>query len=212
MKNLEKELAKELFEIKAFFYRPEEPFLWASGIKSPVYCDNRLTLSFPNVRNKIVKGLINIIKENYSDVEMIIGTITAGIPHAALVAQEMKLPMGYARGYAKNHGRKNKIEGNLSKGLNVVVVEDLISTGGSVLEVVKALREEGLNVLGVVSIYTYNLESAVKNFKDYNVKNISLTNFDAVMEIAKEYNYISDEDIKKIVAFRKNPTDESWIA
>ena len=208
---MEKLIAKDLLSIKAVFFRPEEPFTWASGIKSPVYCDNRLTLTAPKVRTDVEEGLAKLIKENYPDVEVLMGTSTAGIAHAAITAHLMGLPMGYVRSGAKDHGRQNQIEGKLEKGQKVVVVEDLISTGGSVIEVVNVLREAGAEVLGIVSIFTYGMKKGLDRLSDANVKNISLTNFDVIAHVAAEENYIKEEDIKKLIAFRNNPSDESWI-
>lgn len=208
LKNL---IAKDLLKIKAVFFRPEEPFTWASGIKSPVYCDNRLTLTAPEVRTDVENGLASLIKENYPDAEVLMGTSTAGIAHAAITAHLLNMPMGYVRSGAKDHGRQNQIEGRLEKGQKVVVVEDLISTGGSVIEVVNVLREAGADVLGVVSIFTYGMQKGLDRLKDANVKNISLTNFDCIAEVAAEEGYIKPEDIKRLIAFRDNPSDESWI-
>lgn len=204
-------IAKDLLKIKAVFFRPEEPFTWASGIKSPVYCDNRLTLTAPDVRNDVENGLAQIIKENYPDVEVLMGTSTAGIAHAAITGHIMGLPMGYVRSGAKDHGRQNQIEGRLEKGQKVVVVEDLISTGGSVLEVVEVLREAGAEVLGIASIFTYGMKKGHERLAAANVKNVSLTDFDHIAEVAADEGYISKEDIKRLIAFRNNPSDESWI-
>ena len=211
MNNLEKLIAKDLLSIKAVFFRPEEPFTWASGIKSPVYCDNRLTLTAPSVRDDVENGLATLIKENYPEVEVLMGTSTAGIAHAAIVGHILNLPMGYVRSGAKDHGRQNQIEGKLEKGQKVVVVEDLISTGGSVIEVVNVLREAGAEILGVVSIFTYGMQKGLDRLKEANVKNVSLTNFDAIAEVAAEENYIKKDDVKRLIAFRNNPSDESWI-
>ncbi len=208
---MEKLIAKDLLSIKAVFFRPEEPFTWASGIKSPVYCDNRLTLTAPKVRCDVEEGLAKLIKENYPDVEVLMGTSTAGIAHAAITAHLMGLPMGYVRSGAKDHGRQNQIEGKLVAGQKVVVVEDLISTGGSVIEVVNVLREAGAEVLGIVSIFTYGMKKGLARLEEANVKNVSLTNFDVIAHVAAEENYIREEDIKKLIAFRDNPSDESWI-
>ena len=204
-------IAKDLRKIKAVFFRPEEPFTWASGIKSPVYCDNRLTLSDVSVRTDVETSLAKTIKENYPEAEVLMGTSTAGIAHAAITAHLMGLPMGYVRSGAKDHGRQNQIEGKLLPGQKVVVVEDLISTGGSVIEVVNILREAGADVLGVVSIFTYGMQKGLDRLKEANVKNVSLTNFDVIAEVAAEEGYIKPEDIKKLIAFRNNPSDESWI-
>ncbi len=208
---MEKLIAKDLLKIKAVFFRPEDPFTWASGIKSPVYCDNRLTLSAPEVRNDVENGLATLIKENYPDAEVLMGTSTAGIAHAAITAHLMDMPMGYVRSGAKDHGRQNQIEGKLEKGQKVVVVEDLISTGGSVLEVVNVLREAGAEVLGIVSIFTYGMKKGLERLEAANVKNVSLTNFDVIAEVAAEEGYIKKEDIVKLISFRNNPSDESWI-
>lgn len=208
---MEKLIAKDLLSIKAVFFRPEEPFTWASGIKSPVYCDNRLTLTAPAVRNDVENGLAEAIKKNYPDVEVLMGTSTAGIAHAAITAHLMDLPMGYVRSGAKDHGRQNQIEGKLELGQKVVVVEDLISTGGSVLEVVDVLREVGAEVLGIVSIFTYGMKKGIERLEAANVKNVSLTNFDVIAEVAAQEGYIKPEDVKKLIAFRNNPSDESWI-
>ncbi|MBQ3592903.1 MAG: orotate phosphoribosyltransferase [Clostridia bacterium] len=208
---MEKLIAKDLLEIKAVFFRPDEPFTWASGIKSPVYCDNRLTLTAPKVRTDVENGLAKLIKENYPDAEVLMGTSTAGIAHAAITAHILDMPMGYVRSGAKDHGRQNQIEGRLEKGQKVVVVEDLISTGGSVIEVVNVLREAGAEVLGIVSIFTYGMKKGLERLADANVKNISLTNFDVIAEVAAEEGYIAESDIQRLIAFRNNPSDESWI-
>lgn len=208
---MEKLIAKDLLKIKAVFFRPNEPFTWASGIKSPVYCDNRLTLTAPEVRCDVENGLAETIKKEYPEVEVLMGTSTAGIAHAAITAHIMGLPMGYVRSGSKDHGRQNQIEGKLEKGQKVVVVEDLISTGGSVIEVVNVLREAGADVLGVVSIFTYGMKKGLERLKEANVKNVSLTNFDVIAEIAAEENYIEKDDVKRLIAFRNNPSDESWI-
>ncbi len=204
-------IAKDLLKIKAVFFRPEEPFTWASGIKSPVYCDNRLTLTAPEVRTDVEKGLAQLVKENYPDAEVLMGTSTAGIAHAAITAHLLDMPMGYVRSGAKDHGRQNQIEGRLEKGQKVVVVEDLISTGGSVIEVVNVLREAGADVLGIVSIFTYGMQKGLDRLKEANVKNVSLTDFDHIAEVAAQEGYIKPEDIKRLIAFRNNPSDESWI-
>lgn len=208
---MQKLIAKDLLSIKAVFFRPEDPFTWASGIKSPVYCDNRLTLTAPKVRTDVEQGLAKLIKENYPDAEVLMGTSTAGIAHAAITAHILDMPMGYVRSGAKDHGRQNQIEGKLEKGQKVVVVEDLISTGGSVIEVVNVLREAGAEVLGIVSIFTYGMQKGLDRLAAADVKNISLTNFDVIAEVAAEEGYIKTEDIKKLIAFRNNPSDESWI-
>ncbi|MBQ4627364.1 MAG: orotate phosphoribosyltransferase [Clostridia bacterium] len=204
-------IAKDLLSIKAVFFRPEEPFIWASGIKSPVYCDNRLTLSDVKVRTDVENGLAQLIRENYPEAEVLMGTSTAGIAHAAITAQILSLPMGYVRSGAKDHGRKNQIEGKLLPGQKVVVVEDLISTGGSVIEVVEILREAGAEVLGIVSIHTYGMQKGLDRLAAANVKNISLTDFDTVAKVAAAEGYIKTEDIERLIAFRNNPSDESWI-
>ena len=208
---MEKKIAKGLLDIKAVFLRPEDPFTWASGIKSPIYCDNRLTLTAPDVRNDVENGLVEKIRENYPDVEVLMGTSTAGIAHAAICGHIMGIPMGYVRSGNKDHGRQNKIEGKLEKGQKVVVVEDLISTGGSVIEVVESLRDAGADVLGVVSIFTYGMKKGIERLEGANVKNVSLSNFDAVVEVAAETGYIKPEDKERLIAFRNNPSDESWI-
>ena len=204
-------IAKDLLKIKAVFFRPEEPFTWASGIKSPVYCDNRLTLTAHEVRTDVEKGLAKLVKEYYPEAEVLMGTSTAGIAHAAITAHLLDMPMGYVRSGAKDHGRQNQIEGRLEKGQKVVVVEDLISTGGSVIEVVNVLREAGAEVLGVVSIFTYGMQKGLDRLKEADVKNVSLTDFDHIAEVAAQEGYIKTEDIKKLIAFRNNPSDESWI-
>ncbi|MDO4730727.1 MAG: orotate phosphoribosyltransferase [Clostridia bacterium] len=204
-------IAKDLLSIKAVFFRPEEPFVWASGIKSPVYCDNRLTLTAPKVRDDVENGFAQLIKREYPDCEVLMGTSTAGIAHAAITAHIMDLPMGYVRSGNKDHGRKNRIEGRLSKGQKVVVIEDLISTGGSVIDVVEALREAGAEVLGIASIFTYNMEKARVRLSEANVKNVSLTDFDTIAKVAADQGYIKVEDVERLISFRKNPTDESWI-
>ncbi len=208
---MEKLIAKDLLDIKAVFLRPEEPFTWASGIKSPIYCDNRLTLTAPEVRNHVENGLVEKIREHYPEVEVLMGTSTAGIAHAAICGHIMGIPMGYVRSGNKDHGRQNKIEGKLEAGQKVVVVEDLISTGGSVIEVVESLRDAGADVLGVVSIFTYGMEKGLVRLADANIKNVSLSNFDAVCEVAAETGYIKPEDKARLIAFRNNPSDESWI-
>ena len=211
MTETERLIAKDLLSIKAVFFRPDEPFTWASGIKSPVYCDNRLTLTAPAVRNDVEEGLAKLVRENYPDAEVLMGTSTAGIAHAAIVGHITGMPMGYVRSGAKDHGRKNRIEGRLDAGQKVVVVEDLISTGGSVIDVVDALREAGADVLGVVSIFTYGMKKGLERLSEANVKNVSLTNFGAIAQIAAEEGYIKEEDIGRLIAFRNDPSDESWI-
>ena len=208
---MDKLIAKDLLSIKAVFFRPEEPFTWASGIKSPVYCDNRLTLTAPNVRNDVENGLATLIKENYPEAEVLMGTSTAGIAHAAITAHIMGLPMGYVRSGAKDHGRQNQIEGKLEKGQKVVVVGDLISTGGSVIEVVNVLREAGAEVLGIVSIFTYGMQKGLDRLAAADVKNVSLTNFDVIAQVAADEGYIKPADVQRLIAFRNNPSDESWI-
>lgn len=206
-----KVIAKDLLKIKAVFFRPDEPFTWASGIKSPVYCDNRLTLTSPEVRNDVENGLAETIKKNYPEVEVLMGTSTAGIAHAAITGHILGLPMGYVRSGAKDHGRQNQIEGKLEKGQKVVVVEDLISTGGSVIEVVNVLREAGADVLGIVSIFTYGMKKGIDRLAEAEVVNYSLTNFDVIAETAAEEGYIKPEDVDRLIRFRNNPSDESWI-
>ncbi len=211
MTEIAKTIARDLLKIQAVFLRPEEPFIWASGIKSPVYCDNRLTLTAPEVRNDVENGLMETVKQVYPDVEVLMGTSTAGIAHAAIVGHMMGLPMGYVRSGAKDHGRQNQIEGKLEKGQKVVVIEDLISTGGSVLEVVDVLREAGAEVLGIASIMTYGMQKGIEKLEAANVKNVSLCDFDCIAEVAAEEGYISKEDVERLIAFRNNPSDESWI-
>ena len=208
---MEKKIAKDLLKIKAVFFRPQEPFTWASGIKSPVYTDNRLTLTAPEVRDDVENGLAAIIRENYPDVEVLMGTSTAGIAHAAITGHIMNLPMGYVRSGNKDHGRQNQIEGRLEPGQRVVVVEDLISTGGSCIEVVNVLREAGAEVLGIASIFTYGMKKGLERLAQANVKNVSLTNFDVIAQVAAEEGYIAPEDVARLIAFRNNPSDESWI-
>lgn len=207
---LKKEIAHDLLKIQAVFLRPEEPFIWASGIHSPIYCDNRLTLSYPEIRDHVEEGLKTLIEENYKDAEVLMGTSTAGIAHAALTANLLKLPMGYVRSGKKDHGRGNQIEGKLEKGQKVVVVEDLISTGGSVIEVVETLRENGAEVLGIVSIFTYGMKKSVERLGAAEVKNISLTDFDTIVQIAAEEGYIKETQASALMKFRENPSDESW--
>ena len=208
---MEKLIAKDLLSIGAVFFRPNEPFTWASGIKSPVYCDNRLTLTDVKVRNDVENALAEAVKKNYPDCEVLMGTSTAGIAHAAITGHLLSLPMGYVRSGSKDHGRQNQIEGKLNKGDKVVVVEDLISTGGSVIEVVNVLREAGAEVLGVVSIFTYGMKKGLERLEAANVKNVSLTNFDVIAKVAAEENYIEEADIERLIKFRNNPSDESWI-
>ncbi len=206
----EMQIARDLLKIRAVFFRPDEPFTWASGIQSPVYCDNRLTLTAPEVRGHVEQGLAELVREHFPEAELLMGTSTAGIAHAAIVGHIMGLPMGYVRSGAKDHGRKNRIEGRLEPGQKVVVVEDLISTAGSVLEVVDILREAGAEVLGVVSIFTYGMRRGVERLAAAGVRNYSLTNFDAVARAAAEEGYIRPGDISRLIAFRNDPTDESW--
>ena len=208
---MEQLIAKDLLKIKAVFFRPDEPFTWASGIKSPVYCDNRLTLTAPEVRTDVENGLAEVIRKHYPEAEVLMGTSTAGIAHAAITGHIMGLPMGYVRSGAKDHGRQNQIEGKLEKGQKVVVVEDLISTGGSVIEVVNVLREAGAEVLGIASIFTYGMKKGIERLAAANVKNVSLTNFDVIADVAAAEGYIRTEDVQKLIAFRNNPSDESWI-
>ena len=208
---MKKKIAKDLLKIHAVFLRPNDPFTWASGIKSPIYCDNRLTLSAPEVRDDVENGLKQLIEENYPDVEMLMGTSTAGIAHAAITAHLMNLPMGYVRSGSKDHGRQNQIEGKLEKGTKVVVVEDLISTGGSVLEVVQVLREAGAEVLGIVSIFTYGMKKGLERLADANVKNVSLSNLDVLVDVAAKEGYIEEADKERLLKFRENPSDESWM-
>ena len=208
---LENLIAKDLLSIKAVFFRPDEPFIWASGIKSPVYCDNRLTLTDVKVRCDVENGLASLVKEYYPDAEVLMGTSTAGIAHAAIVGHILSMPMGYVRSGAKDHGRQNRIEGKLSRGQKTVVVEDLISTGGSVIETVNALREAGADVLGVVSIFTYGMKKGIERLAEENIKNVSLTNFDCIAKTAAENGYIKEDDVKRLLAFRDDPSDESWI-
>ena len=207
----EKDVAKGLLSIKAVFFRPDEPFTWASGIKSPVYCDNRLTLTAPEVRTLIENSIADVIKEEYPEADVIMGTATAGIAHAAIAAHILGLPMGYVRSGAKDHGRGNQIEGQLNKGDKVVIVEDLISTGGSVIDAATALRNAGAEVLGIVSIFTYGMQKGLDRLAQENLKNISLTNFDVISEVAVDESYIRPEDRERFIAFRNNPSDEGWI-
>ena len=208
---MEKVVAKALLEIKAVFFRPDEPFTWASGIKSPVYCDNRLILTAPEHRNVVESAIAETVKNEYPECEVLMGTSTAGIAHAAIAAHLLGMPMGYVRSGNKDHGRQNRIEGKLEKGQKVVVVEDLISTGGSVIDVVDALREAGAEVLGIVSIFTYGMQKGIDRLAAADVKNVSLTNFDVIAEVAAEEGYIKPEDIARLIKFRNNPSDESWI-
>ena len=211
MTETSRKIAKDLLKIQAVFLSPDKPFTWASGIKSPVYCDNRLTLTAPEVRTDVETGLKELIEENYPEAEVLMGTSTAGIAHAAITAHLMGLPMGYVRSGNKDHGRQNRIEGKLEKGQKVVVVEDLISTGGSVIEVVDALREAGAEVLGIVSIFTYGMKKGLERLAAADVKNVSLTNLDVLSEVAAQEGYIKPEDVQRLIAFRNNPSDESCI-
>ena len=208
---MQRKIAKDLLSIRAVFLRPEEPFTWASGIKSPIYCDNRLTLTAPAVRDDIENGLARLIREKYPEVEVLMGTATAGIAHAAITAHLLGLPMGYVRSGAKDHGRQNQIEGRLEPGQKVVVVEDLISTGGSVIEVVNVLREAGAEVLGIVSIFTYGMQKGLDRLAAASIENTSLTNCDAVVAVAAEEGYIAASDVQRLIAFRDDPSDERWI-
>ena len=205
-------IAEDLLKIKAVFLRPNEPFTWASGIKSPIYCDNRLTLSDTQVRNDVENGLAALIREHYPQAEVLMGTSTAGIAHAAITATILDLPMGYVRSGAKDHGRGNQIEGKLLPGQKVVVVEDLISTGGSCIEVVNVLREAGADVLGIVSIFTYGMKKGLECLAAAEVKNISLCDLDTLVEVAADKAYIAPEDKERLIKFRNNPSDESWMA
>ena len=211
MEAMEKVIAKDLLKIQAVFFRPDEPFTWASGIKSPVYTDNRLTLTAPEVRLDVEQGLARLIKENYPEAEVLMGTSTAGIAHAAIAGHILGLPMGYVRSGSKDHGRQNQIEGRLEPGQRVVVIEDLISTGGSVISVVEALRDAGADVLGVVSIFTYGMQKSVDRLAAAGVQNTSLTDLDAVAQAGVEGGYITRSDVARLLAFRDNPSDEGWI-
>ena len=211
MESTARRIAEDLLSIRAVFFRPDEPFTWASGIKSPVYCDNRLILTAPDVRTEVETALMQTIRREYPDAEVLMGTSTAGIAHAAITAQMMGLPMGYVRSSSKDHGRQNQIEGRLEKGQKVVVVEDLISTGGSVLEVVNVLREAGAEVLGIVSIFTYGMKKGLERLAAANVRNVSLTNFDVIAQVAAKQKYIKPEDVARLLQFRNDPSDESWI-
>lgn len=204
-------IAEDLLKIQAVFFRPEEPFTWASGIKSPVYCDNRLTLTAPEVRTHVENALAEVVRENYPDAEVLMGTSTAGIAHAAITAHILGMPMGYVRSGNKDHGRQNRIEGKLLPAQKVVIIEDLISTGGSVIEVADALREAGADVLGIASIFTYGMQKGLDRLKEAELKNISLTDFDHIAEVAAKNGYIKPEDIERLIKFRNNPSDESWI-
>lgn len=208
---MEKLIAKDLLSIGAVFLRPEQPFTWASGIKSPIYCDNRLTLTAPSVRTDVENALAETVRKYYPEAEVLMGTSTAGIAHAAITAHILNMPMGYVRSGAKDHGRNNQIEGKLEVGQKVVVIEDLISTGGSVIEVVNALRDAGAEVLGIASIFTYGMQKGLDRLAEAGVKNVSLTNLDVIAEVAAETGYIKPEDVDRLIAFRNNPSDESWI-
>lgn len=204
-------IAKDLLKIRAVFFSPDAPFTWASGIKSPIYCDNRLTLTDVEVRNDVEKGLAELVREEYPEAEVLMGTSTAGIAHAAITGHLLSMPMGYVRTGSKDHGRKNQIEGKLEKGQKVVVVEDLISTAGSCVDVVNVLREAGAEVLGIVSIVTYGMQKATDRLKENHVRNVSLTDFDTIAKVAAQENYIAEKDIERVLAFRDNPSDESWM-
>lgn len=208
---MKKEIAKGLLDIEAVFLRPDEPFIWASGIKSPIYCDNRLILTAPHIRDMVEKAIADTVKDMYPEAQVLMGTSTAGIAHAAIAAHILKMPMGYVRSGAKDHGRNNLIEGRLEKGQKVVVIEDLISTGGSVIQVVEALRDAGAQVLGVVSIFTYGMKKGLERLEAAGVRNVSLCDFDTIIEEAAETGYIKKEDIGRLKAFRDNPDDDSWI-
>ena len=211
MEHISQQIARDLLSIKAVFFRPEEPFTWASGIKSPVYCDNRLTLTAPEVRCHVENAFAETIRREYPDAQVLMGTSTAGIAHAAITGHILGLPMGYVRSGSTDHGRQNQIEGRLEPGQKVVVVEDLISTAGSVLEVVGVLREAGAEVLGIVSIFTYGMKKGLERLAEAQVKNVSLTNFDTIAQVAAEERYIRQEDIARLIAFRDNPSDASWM-
>lgn len=211
MEHISQQIARDLLSIKAVFFRPAEPFTWASGIKSPVYCDNRLTLTAPAVRSRVENALAETIRREYPAVQVLMGTSTAGIAHAAIAGHLLDLPMGYVRSGSKDHGRRNQIEGRLEPGQRVVVVEDLISTGGSVIEVVNVLREAGAEVLGIVSIFTYGMKKGLERLAEAQVKNVSLTNFDTIAQVAAAERYIRQEDIARLIAFRDNPSDASWM-
>ena len=207
----QRKIAEGLLSIRAVFFRPEEPFIWASGIKSPVYCDNRLILTAPEVRSAVESALADTIRREYPDMQVLMGTSTAGIAHAAIVGHMMGLPMGYVRSSGKDHGRRNQIEGRLEPGQKVVVVEDLISTAGSVLDVVQVLRDAGAEVLGVASIFTYGMQKGLDRLAAAHVVNHSLTNFDVIAQVAAQQHYIREEDVARLIRFRNNPSDESWI-
>lgn len=209
--NTKKQIAEDLLRIGAVFFRPDQPFTWASGIKSPVYCDNRLTLTAPDVRNDVEYALAEVVRQHYPEAELLMGTSTAGIAHAAITAHLLGMPMGYVRSGSKDHGRKNRIEGKLEKGQRTVIIEDLISTGGSVLDVAEALREAGAEVIGIASIFTYGMQKGLERLKEAGLSNISLTDFDCIAEVAAEKGYIKPDDIRRLIAFRDCPEDESWI-
>ena len=209
--SIAKKVAENLLKIKAVFLRPDQPFTWASGIKSPIYCDNRLILTSPEARDVVENAIAETVKKEYPDAEALFGTSTAGIAHAAIAGHILNMPMGYVRGSSKDHGRNNKIEGKLEPGTKVVVIEDLISTGGSCIDVVDSLREAGAEVLGIVSIYTYGMKKGLERLKEANVKNVSLTDFDTTIAVAAETGYIKESDVQRLKAFRDNPSDESWI-
>ena len=211
MQSIKEQTAKDLLSIKAVFLRPDEPFTWASGIKSPIYCDNRLTLTAPDVRLNIENALSKVVKSEFPDVQVLMGTATAGIAHAAITAHILGLPMGYVRSSSKDHGRQNRIEGRLEKGQRVVVIEDLISTGGSVIDTVNALRDAGAEVLGVAAIFTYGMKKGIDRLKAENIKAVTLTDFDTVVETASQSGYIKENDKARLIKFRDNPSDESWI-
>ena len=208
---MKRKIAEHLLHIEAVFLRPNNPFTWASGIKSPIYCDNRLTLSYPNVRKDIEKSMVDLVKEKFPECEVLMGTATAGIPHAALMSEILDLPMGYVRGGVKSHGRNNQIEGKIKEGMKVVVVEDLVSTGGSSIECVEALREAGCDVLGMVAIFTYGLEKANINFEKANCEYYSITDYDTLIDVAMEKEYIKEDDLEKLKAWKKDPSDQSWM-
>lgn len=208
---MEEKVAKALLSIGAVFLRPDEPFTWASGIKSPIYCDNRLILTAPRERKLVEESLVEVIRNKYPEADVIMGTATAGIAHAAIAASILDLPMGYVRSGSKDHGRQNQIEGRLEKGQKVVVVEDLISTAGSSIDVVEVLREAGAEVLGIVSIFTYGMQKGLDNLRKANVENTSLSNFDTLVKVAAKEGIISEGDIERLLKFRQNPSDESWI-
>lgn len=208
---MKEQIARDLLSIRAVFFRPQEPFTWASGIKSPVYCDNRLILTAPEVRNRVERAIADAVQREYPQAEVLMGTSTAGIAHAAIAGHLLGLPMGYVRGSAKDHGRNNRIEGKLEPGQKVVVIEDLISTGGSVIDVVEAIRDAGGEVLGIVSIFTYGMKKGLERLAQAQVWNVSLCDFDTMAQVAARENYIAQDDVRKLLAFRDDPSDESWI-